>query len=233
MSNIAGNAYGLSILSPIKNGRVPGKEIAYADLVRDKLQAWNREFNSPMALVPQTYLCRFYVLDDVVTESLPGGSSPDTWSDVLPVVPDSLRRDVMPKQDRLQSRYLVFCCNFYAGPAGTPDAYLRGMWEAINGRIHDIWDNCYGFENIHHASDFIAYMKKCQVTTSLFFNGSTDQPLEEQLKALYMKQEFTKFAIENQGLSATAIRANYRAFMLRTQLNDLQTPSWQPGQYRL
>ncbi len=112
MSNIAGNAYGLSILSPIKNGRVPGKEIAYADLVRDKLQAWNSEFNSPMALVPQTYLCRFYVLDDVVTESLPGGSLPDTWSDVLPVVPDSLRRDVMPKQDRLQSRYLVFCCNF-------------------------------------------------------------------------------------------------------------------------
>jgi len=233
MANVSGNAYGLSILSPIKNGRVLGAEIAFADLVRNRLQAWNNEINSPMALVPQTYLCRLYVLDDVVTESLPSGSLPDTWSDLLPVVPDSLRRDVMPVQDKLQSRYLVFCCNFYAGPSGTPDAYLRGMWEAINGRIHEIWDNCYGFDQVHNADNFITYMKKCQLTTSLFFNGSTDQPLEEQLKALYMKQEFTQFAIDNQGLSAATIRANYREFMQKTQINDLQHRTWQPGKYRL
>ena len=233
MANVSGNAYALTVLSPIRNGLVSGTEIAHADAVRNKLQNWNQEFNSPMALVPETYLCRFYVLDDVVTESLPGGSVLDTWSDLLPVVPDGLRRRVMPVEEHLQSAYLVFTSNFYCGPAGTPDAYLRGMWEAINRHIQDIWQHCYGYDAVHDAHSFCAYMQRCQLTTSLFFVGTNDQPLAEQLKALYLKQEFSKFAIANQGLSAAAIRTNYRAFMQRVEAGNLSAPSWQPGQYRL
>jgi hypothetical protein len=81
MPNVSGNAYALNILSPIRNGLVPGQQISHADAIRDQLQGWNTEFNSPMALVPQTYLCRFYILDDVVIQSLPGGSAPDTLAD--------------------------------------------------------------------------------------------------------------------------------------------------------
>jgi hypothetical protein len=65
--NISGNAYALTILSPIKNA-VTQNEIAYADLIRDILQSWNHEENSPMVAVPNTYLCRFFVLDDVYTD---------------------------------------------------------------------------------------------------------------------------------------------------------------------
>jgi len=233
MANVSGNAYGLTVLSPIRHGLVSGKEISHADAIRDKLQGWNQEFNSPMALVPETYLCRFYVLDDVVTQSLPGGSLPDTWSDILPVLPDSLRRSVMPAEDHLQSAYLVFSSNFYCGPAAAPDAYLRDMWQAINQHLRDVWQHCYGFEAVHDARSFCDYIKKCQLTTSLFFVGSNDKPLAEQLKALYLKQEFSQFAIDNQGLPTAQIRANYRAFMQRVEAGNLQAPSWQPGQYRL
>jgi hypothetical protein len=230
--NISGNAYALTILSPIKDGHTVD-EIAYADQVRDRLQDWNSEENSPMALVPQTYLCRYFVLDDVYTESLPGGSALDTLADLLPVQSNASRENAMPKEDHLKSRYLVFSCNFYCGPAGTPDAYLRGMWETISGRIQEIWGHCYGFENVNSAEKFIEYMKKCQLTASLFFVGSTDDCLEEQLKALYLKQEFAKFAIANQGLAPAVLRANFQAFIQRVEPADLTAPTWPPGKYRL
>lgn len=230
--NISGSAYALTILSPIKSGH-GDDEIAYADLVRDRLEGWNTEVNSPMMLVPQTYLCRYFVLDDVYTESLPGADLRNMFADLLTIVSDKARRAGMPKQDHLKSRYLVFSCNFHGGPAGDLDGYLRGMWQAISGRIQEIWGFCYGFETVHDTDSFIAYMKKCQLKAALFFVGSNDEPLDEQLKALYLKQEFAKFAADNQGLEAAALRSNFRAFIQRTVPTELSQPTWLAGQYRL
>ena len=231
-TNISGNAYALTILSPIKNGCTQ-EEIAYADIVRDMLQKWNTEKNSPMALTPETYLCRFFVLDDVYTESMPGASAFDTIVDWLPSVPDWARRRALPAEDHLKSRYLVFSSNFYCGPSGDVDAYLRGMWNAISDDIKDIWGYCYGFEQVNDADTFITYMKKCQLTATLFFVGSNDDPLEEQLKALYLKQEFAKFAVDNQGLSAAELKQNFQAFIARVQPTNLSAPTWSAGKYRL
>lgn len=231
-TNISGSAYALTILSPIRNGIVPGEEIAFADKVRESLQNWNLLPNSPMTRVPQTYLCRYFVLDDVCIESLPGGSALDTLNDFLPVVPDKIRRAAMPAQDHLQSRYLVFSCNLHAGPKADVDGYLQAMWNAISTEIREVWGYCFGFEQVKDAASFAAYMKKCQLTASLFFVGSNDDPLPEQLKALYVKQEFARFAADNQGLDAAAVRANYKAFIQRVAPNDLTGPTWEPGKYR-
>lgn len=230
--NVSGNAYALTILSPIKEGYTTD-EVAYADLIRDRLQDWNSEQNSPMALVPQTYLCRYFVLDDVYNQSLPGAGILDTISDIFPVVPDRIRRAVMPTEDHLKSRYLVFSSNFHCGSSATPDTYLRGMWQAINERIKEIWGYCYGFEQVDSADTFVAYMKKCQLPAALFFVGSNDDPLEEQLKALYLKQEFSKFAIENQGLDAGTVKKNLQNFLQRVAPTNLTEPTWANGKYRL
>jgi hypothetical protein len=231
-SNISGSAYALTIMSPIKDGYTRD-EIAYADLIRDLLQGWNAEENSPMALVPQTYLCRYFVLDDVYTESLPGNSILDNLSDILPIVPTSVRRNALPKQDHLKSRYLVFSSNFHCGPNGDLDGYLCGMWDAISNRIKEIWGYCYGFEQVNSAATFIAYMKKCQLPAALFFVGSNDDPLEEQLKALYLKQEFAKFAVDNQGLDVKTLRANFQAFIQHAAPTNLTAPTWSAGKYRI
>lgn len=230
--NSSGDAYALTILSPIKDGYT-SDEIAYADVMRGRLQEWNFEDNSPMANVPQTYLCRFFVLDDVYTESLPTAGALDTLSDFLPVVPDGLRRKTVPDEDHLKSRYLVFSCNFHAGPEADLDGYLRIMWLAISDRIQEIWGYCYGFESVHDADSFIVYMKRCQLPAALFFNGSNDEPLPEQLKALYLKQEFTKFAIDSQGLDATNLRQKFQAFIEHVAPNDLIAPTWAAGKYRI
>ncbi len=229
-SNINGKAYALTILSPIKNAYVPGAGgVACADAIRDQLENWNLLQNSPMARVPQTYLARFFVLDDVFTQALPGACALDTTSDFLPLVPDGIRRAALPAEDHLKSKYLVFSSNFH----GDLDAYLRGMWQAIAPEIQNVWQHCYAFDAVKDAGDFVSYMKKCQLTAALFFVGSNDDPLEEQLKALYLKQEFSRFALESQGLPTAELKKRYQEFIARVKPADLTGPAWAPGQYTL
>lgn len=224
MSNVSGNAYALTVLSPIKKGHCG--QIAYSDEIRYRLQNWGVDDASPMSQVPQTYLCRYFVLDDVYYESLPGADFGGTLSDFLAIFSDRFRRAALPREDHLQSKYLVFSCNFH----GDLDTYLRAMWMAIGKEINNIWGFCYAFDQVRDADGFVAYIKKCQLAASLFFVGSTDDSLEEQLKALYIKQEFSKFAVDHQGLPAGELQQAFRAFIQRIDPGNLRHPSWKPGQ---
>jgi hypothetical protein len=221
--NKSGNAYALTMLCPIKPG-VEANRI-YADLIRDQLESWNLEPVSPLAKVPNTYLCRFFVLDDIYTESLPGSSIWDALSDISIIPSNKQRLAALPHTDSLQSRYLVFASNLY----GDVDAYLAGMWQNMPAEIKSIWQYCYGFEEVDDSAGFIAYAKKCCLDSSLFFVGSNDDPLAAQLKALYIKQEFSRFAQETQDLSASELKLAYTAFMLRVKPRDIGFPTWTAG----
>lgn len=227
MANISGNAYALTCLCPITKGHFDGT--AYSDEVRHRLQNWGLLENSPMAKVPQTYLCRFFVLDDVYYESLPGTEFGGTFFDFLSIFSDRFRRKALPKEDHLKSKYIVFSCNLH----GDLDAYLRGMWNAISDDIRHIWGFCYGFDQVADADTFVAYIRKCQLTASLFFVGSNDDSLPEQLKALYVKQEFSRFAEEHQSLPAAELQQAYQAFIQRVEPLNLAGPAWKPGQSAL
>lgn len=227
MANTSGKAYALTTLAPIKKGHFEGT--AFSDEVRHRLQNWGLLDHSPMAKVPQTYLCRLFVLDDVYYESLPGTEFGGTFYDFLSIFSDRFRRKALPKEDHLKSKYIVFSCNLH----GDLDAYLRGMWHAISGDIKLIWGYCYGFDKVTDADSFVAFMKKCQLTASLFFVGSNDDPLPEQLKALYVKQEFSRFAEQHQGMPAAKLQQAYQAFIQRVEPLNLAGPAWKPGQSTL
>lgn len=192
-------AAGLTVLCPIINGS-DGQQ-SYAMRIREHLQDMPLDENSPMAKIPNTYLCRFYVLNDVFYEG------------------------AAAEEEHLKSKYLVFSTNYY----GDLDVYLRGMWEHAQDEIEAIWQHCVAFDKVQNATDFVSYVKKCQVTNHLFFNGSTGDPLAEQLKSLYLKQEFSRFAYENQGKSPGDIQQAFREFIARTQPNNLDSPTWLAG----
>jgi hypothetical protein len=59
--------------------------------------------------------------------------------------------------------------------------------------------------------------------------GSNDDSLAEQLKALYIKQEFSRFAQDTQDLPAAQLKQAYTAFMQRTRPRDINHPTWKPG----
>ncbi|MEK7302815.1 MAG: hypothetical protein AAB073_06655, partial [Pseudomonadota bacterium] len=73
MATKSGNATALTVLSPIKNGTMG--EISYADITRERCLRLPIHENSPLAKVPNTYLARLFILDDVFYESLPGSDS--------------------------------------------------------------------------------------------------------------------------------------------------------------
>jgi hypothetical protein len=158
-----------------------------------------------MAQVPNTYLSRFYILNDVPYQGYP------------------------TTLEHLKSQYLVFSANFH----GELEDYLTGMWKVVEKEIRALLQYCYGFEKVHDAASFIEYIRKCQVETTFFFVGSTDEPLAVQLKNLYLRQEFREFVYENQGRAPAEIQAAFERFLARTRPDDLTGPTWQPGAYSL
>ena len=212
MSNQSGNAYGLTALIPIKNGSLNNQ--SYASLARQVLQQWPSSERSrvvdelsPMAKVPNTYLCRFYILNDVFYEGSPA------------------------KEEHLKSKYLVFSSNFH----GSLETYLQGMWNYAQDEIQKLLCHCVAFERVKNANDFVDYIKGCQVDNALFFNGSTDDSLAEQLKSLYLKQAFSHFVFNHQtrvqqgSESAADLQKAFQNFVAFTQPSNLQEPTWSPG----
>lgn len=197
--NTSGNAYGLTLLCPIINGSHDDE--SYADIIRDHLDKLPDGSRSLMAKVPNTYFARFYILNDVFYEGFPA------------------------EEEHLKSKYLVFSSNFH----GDRDMYLNGMWKAAESDIKKIWRYCVSFDSVNNAKDFVNYIKKCQVDDNLFFNGSTDDPLDEQLKSLYLKQQFSQFAYDNQGLNATDLQKNFQDFVNTAQPSIISNPTWDPG----
>ncbi len=207
MANTSGAAYALTLLCPIKQGDVTGDQESHlvnqshAANIRHVLQRFGIDHHSPMAKAPNTYLCRFYILNDVFYEGKPA------------------------IYEQLQSQYLVFSSNFY----GERDTYLAGMWTAIESDIRDVWSHCVGFDSVRDAASFINYIDRCQVKTTFFFNGSTDEPLADQLKSLYLKQELSKFAFANQGRTAAELQKAFQAFVATTKPSVVEGPTWRAG----
>jgi hypothetical protein len=204
MPNKSGDAYGLTVLCPIRQGgEMDGQ--THASVMRYQLQKLGCNGDSPMAKVPNTYLSRFYVLNDVPFQGHPA------------------------LLEHLKSDYLVFSSNFH----GELEPYLEGLWNAVGSEVSTFLRNCVGFETVRDAATFVAYVKKCQVTTTFFFNGSTDESLDEQLKGLYLKQEFSQFVFENQGKSPEELQHAFRNFVERTQPANTASPAWKPAADRL
>ncbi len=203
MSNMEGKAYALTLVSPIKNGHENHQ--SYTSLTRQSLQSLDENELSPLAKVPNTFLARFYILNDVFYEGSPA------------------------LEDHLKSKYLVFSSNFH----GSLEEYLTGFWEHAKLDANAIWQHCVGYEKVNDAASFITYIKKCQLDTTYYFNGSTDAPLAEQLKALYLKQALSEFAVNNQGVSNEKLLSAFNNFTDRTQPAKLDGPTWAPGKSTL
>jgi hypothetical protein len=199
MPNESGRAYGLTVLCPLGNDSQDDQ--SYAAIVRGHLRALAVDESSPMARVPNTYLCRMFVLDDVFYESDPA------------------------HEEHLQSKYLVFVAELH----GNLDTYLEGMWREAQDTIRTVWQFCIGFHKVQNARDFVRYIKKCQVETTFYFNGSNDEPLAEQLKALYLKQELSKFVNEHQGQRPEQVQRAFKAFIDRVAPKNLASPTWRAG----
>ena len=202
MANTAGKAYGLTALIPIQQGQSVGT--SYDKQVRDQLYDWPRHSDSPMAKIPNTYLCRFYLLNDVFYQGDPA------------------------KEDHLNNQYLVYETNFH----GDRDTYLINAWEHAKEAWRQLLKYCVAFDGVKSSVDFANYIKRCQINNNLYFNGSNDKSLAEQLKALFLKQSFSHFCFfaqefQIQGeLGARRLQEAFRRYTLYAKPENLQQPTW-------
>jgi hypothetical protein len=199
MPNKSGMAYGLTTLCPlIADSR---DDRSCAAIIRDRLRNLPVDEESPMAQVPNLYLCRMFVLDDVFYQGDPA------------------------REDHLKNKYLVFVAELH----GELEPFLEGMWTHAEPMIRELWELCVGFEAVANTKDFVRYIKKCQVETTFYFNGSTDDSPAEQLKSLYVKQELSRFAHAQQGKDAATLQRAFAELVARIEPFNLAGPSWRPG----
>jgi hypothetical protein len=199
MPNQSGNAYGLTTICPLEGDGHHDRSIAAT--VRERLKNLPLHERSPFARVPDLYLCRLFVLDELTYQGAPA------------------------KLDRLRSKYLVFVCDIH----GPLEPFVDGLWENAKDALLSLFEFCVGFKTVRDRGTFASFLKKCQVTTTFYFNGSTDVSLAEQLKALYLKQEFAKFAAAHQGQSAAELQGAFEDFVKRVLPSNLAGPTWRAG----
>jgi len=198
MPNQSGSVYGLTILSPILSD--PHLRVAHKLQIRMYLSTLHTHTESPFAKVTSTHLARLVVMDDVVYVGMPAC------------------------EEHLQSAYLIFESNF----DGDLDTYLTRMAREIPDLVDGVWGHCVGYPGVKDVATFIAYMKKCQITTTFFFADVNDKTVQQALKALQTQAALSAFIEAHQGRPAAEVQAEFTKL-----LSTLQTiPAPPPGEYQ-
>ena len=183
MANQNGQAYGLTILSPIKSGCI--NSISHDLIIRKYLFHMAKGEDSPFAKVSGTHFARLVVMNDVVFVGAP------------------------TREEHLNSSYLIFTSDFDGGL----ENYLETMARTVPDVLDAIWSNCFGYPGAADARKFTEYMKKCQVTTTFYFADVNDKTLGQTLKALQVKSALADFVVQNQGQPAGALQQAFGAFL--------------------
>src|SRR5438105_12252458 len=125
MGNRADQAYGLTILAPVRAG-LNAQGISYTDALRQALAELENGPGSPFTQVPATHLARLVVYDDLPFEAVPA------------------------HEDHLRSAYLLFTSNF----DGDLEPYLESMRTRIPDAVDRVWRHCIGYPGTSDAASF-------------------------------------------------------------------------------
>jgi len=182
MPSIDGGYYFLTVLVPVRKawpagpddeGKYPKAPIIK---LREKLAQMPTAMQTPFShqggeisafsKSTRTHLARFAVIDRL---GYNGYEAADPVMDKLGWA--------KPKRNRseLAHPYLLFAAEFDA-PSGSRNydlaVYLRELWDVMRDDLVEIFENCVAFDacDISTAADFIAYIKKCEIETTMPFN---------------------------------------------------------------
>src|ERR1700722_4248549 len=183
MANQSDQVYGLTILCPFIESH--RLDICHAMELRWYLGHLPRDHKSPFAEISSTYLARLVVMDDVVYVGAPAC------------------------EEHLKSRYLVFEANI----DGDFDNYPPRMARDTPEFVDNVWKHCVGYPGVSDVSAFVAYMKKCQITTTFFFADVNNRTVQQSLKALQTQSALAHFIQKHQGKPAAEIQREFGALL--------------------
>jgi len=179
MPSIDGGYYFLTVLVPVRRAWAAGEEggraapiielrktLAQLPTAMQTPDSHNSGEISAFSKSTRTHFARFAVIDRL---GYNGYEAADPVLDTIGLAEPTIART------ELESPYLLFAAEFDA-PSGSRNydlaVYLRELWDVMEDDLLDVFSNCVAFDNeaIATAADFIAYIKRCELETTMPFN---------------------------------------------------------------
>jgi hypothetical protein len=208
MSDRFGQAYGLTLMSPVI-GDVDVDGVAHDVAIRRELRALNAQTESPLVRVSTTHLARWVVIDDAPYEAEPA------------------------KVDHLESKYLLFTSNFDGGTsddATALDNYLELIRTQIPEVVERLYSHCVGFPGTSAEAAFQSYMRRCRIPTTFLF-GAYGQATQDQVqRSLSLQRGLGDFALAQQATRPTPehLKERFLKFATTAGLISPQAPTFGP-----
>jgi hypothetical protein len=179
MPNIDGGHIFFTLLAPVKLGEVAhpdGRVTTHSHLLREELAnlptaaqspvAIDTNLQSPFARCTRTHFLRLFVLDQPMFNGRdPSNPLVNAVKGVNPLVHQPF--------DVLSRPWLVMSADVDRRPA-EPDqglaSWAEGLWTKTEAEMRAIFGHCHGFDGVGSAAAFAAYLKRCQVETTMSFN---------------------------------------------------------------
>jgi hypothetical protein len=179
MPTIDGGHIFLTLLAPVKLGETShpqGQITTYSHLLREELAnlptaaqspvSVSTEIPSPFSRCTRTHFLRMFVID----QPMFNGRDPAN-----PLVNAAMQVDplVHQKFDVLSRPWLALAADIDRRP-GEPDegvaSWAEGLWTRCEAEMRAVFSHCHGFDGVSSPAAFAAYVKRCQIETTMSFN---------------------------------------------------------------
>lgn len=179
MPTIDGGHYFLTTMMPVKVAPLKcpdGSFTSPSHLLRQQLASLPTAqhspacvaagFSSPFSRCTRTHFVRAVVID----QPMYNGRDPDN------ALRQSLRNvNLLAHQpvDRLSCPYLMFCADFDARAGesdGGLESWATGLWSKTEPELRAVFAHCWGFDTVGSGPEFAAWLRRCQLKTTMSFN---------------------------------------------------------------
>jgi hypothetical protein len=179
MANIDGGHYFLTTLIPLRLEPQPNGDGGFTSpthLLREALACLPTAqqspacvaagLHSPFSRCTRTHFARAFVID----QPMFNGRDRDN------ALRQGLRNvNLLAHQpvDRLSRPYLMFCADFDARASeadGGLASWALGLWSVMEPELRAVFVFCLGWEAVSDGASFAAWLKRCQIDTTMSFN---------------------------------------------------------------
>lgn len=177
MPTIDGGHLFLSCVFPVREGELidDGRLLTHAHKLREELSLLptaqqsavtvQSGLMSPFAQCPRTHFLRLFVID----QPMFNGRDP---VDPLLAAVTGKSPQMHQRSDRFRHGWLVLSADI--DRAGGVDeglsGWAEGLWHRTEPEMRAIFSHCHGFDKVETAAHFAAYIKRCQIETTMSFN---------------------------------------------------------------
>lgn len=177
--NIDGGHYFLTTLIPVRLDpvrRADGTFTSPSHVLREMLATLPTAqqspaciaagFDSPFSRCTRTHFVRATIIDQPMYNGRDAGDS---------LVQGLRNVNLLAHEpvDNLSCPYLMFCADFDARADeadGGLASWAEGLWQKMGPELRAVGASCVGFERVVDGPSFVAWLKRCQVETTMSFN---------------------------------------------------------------